>query len=64
MDSILDFQDLLEKYYRAEIGVISEYSGSIQEDRVDLMEAVDEFARFYGLSAEFLDRDRELNKDG
>ena len=59
MDIILDDQDLLEKYYRSKKVVIGEYSSSIQADTDDLISSINEYARLYGLSTEFLDRDKD-----
>lgn len=48
---IEDHQDLLEKYYQAEMGVISEYSGNYEYDIAELSRVVTEYASRMGLES-------------
>jgi len=60
VDNILDHQDLLERFYKSERGIIHEFSSRIAEDRIELIEILTKYATEQKLSSTFLDRDREV----
>jgi hypothetical protein len=53
MDKIKDEQDLLERYYQAELSCIWENSTSIEADSQELRDTVSEYARREGLDDKF-----------
>lgn len=53
-ERIVDEQDLLERFYKADCGVINEYSSNIEKDTKELHALVRDYANRRGLSSAFV----------
>jgi hypothetical protein len=64
---ILNEQDLLEKYYKAERTCINEFHSNIGKGMRDLIKEVAEYAEKWDLTTEFVDEDHftyfEMNQN-
>jgi len=54
---IRDEQDLLERYFLSEKGIIGEFSGDIARDDRELSLGIENYAQRKGLNAEFAEFD-------
>lgn len=57
MDKIKDHQELLDRYYQAETGLVWEYSNSIPREIKEVQEQVKEYAQRNGLHTDFIKED-------